>query len=296
MSYGYDYETKERFLSDIKAGLFPKLTELDSKRKRVCWIYNYFCTFGGIGLVLLGFGSSCFLGIADELIVLGFIGMPIAIFGMIKSDLFLGKLKEQFSNDVLKHYGNVKKEENPIATEELIDDCAILPWGKYSEHDSFTGELNRQPFSFAEITISKSSGKSSHTVFSGVLIKIPFNNVNGHTIITSQKHEEAEEKLKLYPPVEGLSDIIYTNSDMEAYTLITPKFVEKYNAIKAYLNTEDMRIAFFNNCLFLTYPKEGNLFETFDLKKSLTDIGMYEKFYDDMSQIYKIVEILDIKR
>ena len=294
MSYGYDYETKERFLSDIKAGLFPKLTELDGKRKRVCWIYNYFCTFGGIGLFLLGFGCG-FLRIADELIVLCFIGMPIAIFGMIKSVLFLEKLEKQFLNDVLKHYGNVKKEENHIASQGLISGSSLFPRGNYNEYDSFSGELNHQPFSFAEISIVQGSGKNSTTVYKGVIIKVPLNNLSGHTIITSQNYNG---KLKKYPPVIGMDsfDSIYTNSDVDAYTLITPEFVQKYNEVKAFLNNDNVRLAFLNHYLLVTYPKDGNLFETFDISKSLTDTGMYEKFYDDMSQIYKVIEILDLNK
>lgn len=294
MSYGYDYETKDRFLSDIKAKLFPQLTELDSKRKRVCWIYNYFCTFGGIALFLIGW-SCGFFGITDDFVVLCFIGVPITMFGMIKSNLFLSKLKEQFFNDVLKCYGNIKKEENPIASQGLISGSSLFPRGNYNEHDSFSGELNHQPFSFAEISIVQGSGKHRTTVYKGVVIKVPLNNVKGRTIITSHK---CKGYLTEYPSVKGMSssDIIYTNSNEEACTLITPEFVEKYNAVKSNLNTEDVRIAFLNNYLLVTYPKKGNLFETFDISKSLTDTGMYEKFYDDMSQIYKVIEILDLNK
>ena len=309
MSYGYDYETKERFLSDIKKHFFPILTKTELKRKQSYLIYMF--VFPAITLCMIIL-SICihFFQINTSILnyeqlmfacILG--GISFLAFSYIKLLNSTIVLSTSEVNELLKYYGSIQKEERNLLSETGINPPALFPVGKYEEYNCFSGVFKNITFSFENIHVSitryiNRNGKISKeqkTVFSGVLIKIPLSDIIGQTIITSQYYDG---ELGMIPHINGMSqeDVVYTDSKEEALSIITPDFIGKYNTIKEFLNSKDVRIAFADNCMILTYQTYTNLSLYFSLSESLISTENYESFYDQIIQIYKIIEILDIQQ
>lgn len=83
---------------------------------------------------------------------------------------------------------------------------------------------------------------------------------------------------------------VYSLDQIEARYLLTPSFVQRFLSLKDVFDTNDIKCSFFGDEIMFAISMDDNLFEIGALYKSLMDSSAIQKFYNELSSIYDMID------
>lgn len=178
----------------------------------------------------------------------------------------------------------------------------IQDYDSYSCDDVFEGQHHNVNFKIIEISCTKSSGKNSHTVFKGVVVKLDMNkNFTGHTLIrpASLVHLNIPRKLKR----TKLEDVefekrfnVFTDDEVEARYLITPSFMERLNEMKVAFKANSVSCAFYEKSLLIALSTGKDLFSIGSLFKRIDDPKQFFTMFEEILSIIKLIDYFKLNQ
>ena len=83
---------------------------------------------------------------------------------------------------------------------------------------------------------------------------------------------------------------VYSSNQVEARYLVSPLFMEKFYNLKTVFGAKNIRCSFFDNNLMIAIETNKDLFEIGSLFKPVKDIESIERFYDEITTIYDLID------
>lgn len=223
-----------------------------------------------------------------------------------------GELAYQFKTKLIplifNFFGDFQYMRYVESDEKILRESSLFDYfTSASTEDLISGVYHGNKFSFSETEISRHSGKTTITVFKGMLLALEMpNSCQGKTMIKRDKDKGLWNKItgtsndlknfKLSnPDFENVFEA-YTSNEAEARNLITTQFMEGLKKLNDLYGDTGVRCSFFGNTLLLaiSYGSEetaGKLFEVQSAYKMLLDVEEIHKF---LAQFHGILEIIDI--
>ncbi|MBQ8459005.1 DUF3137 domain-containing protein [bacterium] len=110
-----------------------------------------------------------------------------------------------------------------------------------------------------------------------------------------QQRKQNMVKTKMEDIVFNKDYIIHTKDPIEARYLITTAFMERFLKLQKIFKTKNIKCSFFQkNKLMFAIPTRKDLFEVCSLYTSLKNKKYIEKFYSDIEEIKKIIDVLKL--
>lgn len=166
----------------------------------------------------------------------------------------------------------------------------------FSCDDAFKGIYNRVPVSISELNLSRSSGKSTVTVFQGILISFPsFKKFKSNTIIKSNASSCCYlEKVNLEDPeFEKIYDV-FSDDQIEARTILTPAFMNRMVEC-AKKKKERITVSFENNQVNIAVSNYAKTWFEFSVDKPVTNMNTYREIIWELSELLQIIDALKIE-
>lgn len=245
-------------------------------------------------------------------------------------------VNKKFNNEVfpyiLKNIFNIDyyNKSKKIPKEVFKQSELITYFTQYLSEDYMTGKISTLPFEMAEVELTDTSNKKTHTVFKGLAIQItmPFNFLS-HTVISNLGTKSGKlAQVHLEDPVFEESYNTYSNSQQGARYLITPGFMQrtidfsstiknvffdfddkKEETLKNLQNSDSsfilkkmaksvlkhtIQYEFKDNKLLILIPVPGNCFYHGDIDTSIYDLTNIAKIELQILQISKLAEQLNL--
>lgn len=106
------------------------------------------------------------------------------------------------------------------------------------------------------------------------------------TIIKSQNYES----VKLEDIGFDERFIVQSKDQIEARYLVTPTFMDRLQKLQTAFGTKNIKCSFFGNKVMFTISTERDLFEIGDLFTPLTDPSQMQKFMEELTAVYDIID------
>ena len=87
---------------------------------------------------------------------------------------------------------------------------------------------------------------------------------------------------------------VYTNDEVEARYLITTAFIDRYLKLQKIFKTKNIKCSFFGEQLMIAIPSRKDFFELGSLFLPLSNTYYINKFYDDITEILKVIDVLKL--
>ena len=88
--------------------------------------------------------------------------------------------------------------------------------------------------------------------------------------------------------------VVHTNDNVEARYLITTSFIERFMKLQKIFKTKNIKCSFFDNKIMIAIPAGKDLFELCSLFVPLSSTIYINRFYDELSEILKVIDILKL--
>ena len=88
--------------------------------------------------------------------------------------------------------------------------------------------------------------------------------------------------------------VVSSEDQVEARYLVTPSFIERFQALEKVYCAKNIRCAFHDNKILFAIATNKDLFEFGSLFHSLTDTKQIENFYNEMKVIFDIMELFKL--
>ena len=303
-----EFVSKSQFLSNVEREILPLLQEYEKKRNKASSVFKninrkkilkFFAIISGITFLIL-FPITKFTRFNMDIEAIAatglFVSFWVSIFFFVRSFYILDHIECLIRDKLLSCLGGLKKgsflNQSSLYASNLFPKRA----NDFFISDNFLAVFERTILSFSFVNIEKSSRKhnkkvTSESLYSGMVIQIPLSKMKGHTIITNNYYEYGILKKQTY-----IHDYdIYSDNEEHANLYATKEFIQKIEKINNILGLV-VQVAFKDNFLTLTYPQKWrpDLIGTLIMEDNLLELKAYEKFYDNIEQIYQIIKILDI--
>jgi hypothetical protein len=213
--------------------------------------------------------------------------------------------------EVTKVFGGLTyKIDGQIPMEDLKPSDIVPKHSLYNSEDYFSGHYKGVNLSFSEIDLEERHRTKDETryvsVFKGLAILLSMENKKfyGHTILKKDQSKAAKWVLQktnktlkranfVDPEFEDLFDA-YTNDQVEARYLIDPKIMERYKDLHQHYNSKDMRVAYFDDKVFILIESKSKHFEPADLYTPATDEDSLLQMKQEVQDILSIIDYLDL--
>ena len=106
----------------------------------------------------------------------------------------------------------------------------------------------------------------------------------------NQKQNNFSEIIKLEDPKFNKKFNVYSSDQVEARYLVTPLFMEKFYNLKTVFEAKNIRCSFFDDNLMIAIDTKRDLFELGNLFKPVRDIKTIERFYDEITTIFDLID------
>ena len=176
--------------------------------------------------------------------------------------------------------------------------------------DYVSGKIGNTAFEFSDIKLTVEGGDSTTTVFQGLFFSIDFNkNFNGRTFVLTDYAERAfgligqelqsiislrGELIRLESEEFEEQFVVYSDDQIEARYILSPSFMEKILELKNTTNNL-IEMSFVKNKLYIALSKGKGSFEP-KLHESIVDFNDIQTYYDDLTLVLDLVEILNLNR
>jgi hypothetical protein len=180
----------------------------------------------------------------------------------------------------------------------------------WKSEDEINGARNDVSFALHEVraTRQEKRGKHTHTVvvFSGIVAVLEFNkHFHGHTVVVPDREGKVlgglfgEADTRRGKNVVHVADAdfentyaVYSTDDQQAHYLLTPKLIQLI--LKARTHFGDIRLAFYQNSLFVTLPSTRNRFEA-GLFTRVTPESALQELADVVALAEQLIDVLELE-
>jgi hypothetical protein len=209
--------------------------------------------------------------------------------------------------------GLTYQPDSSLTKEEFLEmdlfDRLVEQWNSEDEIGGRKGEVS---YALHECTATRTegSGKSRRTVtiFRGLIIRLDFNkHFTGHSVVVPNAESqilgglfgEAESRRKKTlarmenPEFESIYSV-YSTDDQQARYILTPKVMELIVGAQRRLDAE-LRLAFFDNSVFVTVPRRENRFEVALFGAPVTPESVVGDIAELVQLAEQLVDALDLE-
>lgn len=190
-------------------------------------------------------------------------------------------------------------------------DCFSTRADVWQSEDQVSGMCNHIAFTLHEVRAAKRErrGKNTHEVvfFKGHIVILEFNkNFHGHTVVVPDREGrilgglfgEADSRRSKNLVHLANADFervytVYSTNDQEAHYLLTPKLMELVLHARAHLG--DLRLAFFQNSLYVAIPSSHDRFEIGLFGGRVTPERVVGDFADVLALVEQLIQTLDLE-
>jgi len=167
--------------------------------------------------------------------------------------------------------------------------------------DVFTGKYKGVEISIMEIALNWNSNRDRN-MFDGIIIELAMNkSFSGHTIVNSASftHKSPSANLKK----TKLEDVefnkkydVFTDDEVEARYILTPKFMEKIKDIKFAFNAKKIRCAFCMDKFFIAIPTKKDMFSICNLFKPVADFKQFRQLCEQFVSILSLIDHFELDK
>ncbi len=218
----------------------------------------------------------------------------------------LVELKAKQETDENQKENIEETEEEPIEQisgfEELLNK-GLFPSGSYINgyDDEFSTKDNS--VNIEEIQVSKGSGKNQSTVFNGFVMRLNSNiKANGKILILqkvnfmSPKHfkpskEQNYQKFQTDDLTFNKIFRTYTENNIDGKVILNKILLRQILSLRDIYPKAVINILIENGKITITFNTDKDMFEFFSIYRSLLNDKLFEKFYDEVANLYKVRDI-----
>ena len=232
-----------------------------------------------------------------------------------KYDALRSEIKKNLSENIARHLG-LHYQPRPDGDRLLssFESARILPSTYNVEflRDMYSGNAHGSSFSMFHAHLLHrpnilSQDDRTHTVFCGILIAIEFPQpINGNIRILNEKKMPwkwvynritQDQRINLgYSQFEKIFEV-YAPDQIEARTVLTPDILLGLIDLAKLVSGDDIvEAAFIQGMLLITIATERPVFDADSLDVSMKDRTRVRVFAEQVAMIYKIIEIMEIRR
>lgn len=211
--------------------------------------------------------------------------------------------KTIFMPKMAKAFGNFNFHAERGISREMLGKTGVIPTHDiYRSEDCFAGNYKGVKVIFSEARLYSKSKREN--VFEGVfvLLEIPNNILEGHTIITADKHmvkDYAKTRWSKLSPVEiKVSNPdwdrfdIYSDKADSAALLVGEKLLKELAEAADVFNKADLTAVLFRGkFIFMMIPYSGNMFEASNV---FVPVSTKQHALNCKKEIERILEIIDV--
>lgn len=302
ISYG---KIIREFYTKYKSELLPVLSSLESIRKSKLAIVRSCYVVGTVATLCL----CCLLfvvGYSNHIITISllYIVLSVCIFtGYTTKKDFEESAKIQIMPTICDLFNDLHWLNGFYENDEILKETSVIPnYSSSKVDDCFIGSYKDVKFDIVESEYSIGSGKGSHFVFKGVIIKLAMNkNFISHTVIkpntllhlvsSSNLHRTNFEDIEFEKKYD-----VYTNDDVDARYLITPSFMKRLNNIKVCFKADEVSCAFYKHNLYIALATDKDLFSICSLEKPIDAEKQYFTMLDEVMSIIKLIDYFKLNQ
>jgi len=205
---------------------------------------------------------------------------------------------------VCNFFGDLKYSSNGQSQIEATLEEELFPRFNKSEMEDFIeGSARDIKLKLHESTLTSSNGKSTVTVFSGLVLELEFPKAfKGKTIVLG-KHGYVKnlESVQLEDPEFASLFQVYGSDQIEARFLLTTAFMERLLQLGKLLSGDKtiggkIQCEFTGQKLVIAINSYQNLFEPRGLTQTALQVNDLHDFLAQMDGIFKLIEALKIRR
>ena len=202
------------------------------------------------------------------------------------------KVREYLLQEFMNLYHpNISYDYQPEKdrVKEIIKSSQLVSCNQYREEDVVTGTANNIDFYLSEVKLQRSSGKSTTTVFEGILFKLK---IPGRNFPTAQIQSKPGLLKKMFSsfvekPNFGFwfdtRDTQKFNEELGSFFPFIRHLIQQQKDIRIKTDGEEITILMKSNMKFLDDPKPG-------LSRSFKDETYYQKIGQQINSLLFIVE------
>ena len=182
----------------------------------------------------------------------------------------------------------------------------------WKSEDQICGTRDNIDFTLHEVRAARREKRGKHTrevvFFQGHVVVLEFNkHFSGHTIVVAdseaqllgglfgQTESRRRKRLVSFANVEFEQRYaVYATDDQEAHYLLTPKLMELVLKAGARFGS-DMRLAFYDTCLFVTVPSEQDRFEVQLFGQKVSPYTVISELAAVVELAHQLIDALDLE-
>jgi len=104
------------------------------------------------------------------------------------------------------------------------------------------------------------------------------------------KKEDQQQAVTLEDPIFNKRFAVYSADQLEARYLVTPAFMQRFSDLKTAFKANDAQCAFFDDTLFIALHTKQDIFEIRDCLPPLTKTDSIQKFWQELSSVFQMVD------
>ena len=276
--------------------MFTKL-----KSQSIFFVLLGVCGFGWFFLMQLQILPAflCVLvSVIPPVMMIGWVNAPLKTYVREHKTVFMPKLAKALNG--LKFY------PNRGVSKKILDHLHVLPaYHRYEAEDCFMGTYKGVKVVFSEARLY-SRADPTGPIFDGifVLLEIPGDPIEGHTILTSDLKmvkEYAKTRWKnLHKTHVSVSnpdwDIfeIYSTAPESAELMIGDKLLKELTEAAAIFKTNLTAVLFANKYVFMMIPCEEDMFEPSNIHVPVTTKQHALQCKKEIEQLLEIIDVFDV--
>ncbi len=222
--------------------------------------------------------------------------LPLQKYKREHKTIFMPKLAEALGGFQYKPRGGIKAK--------VLLPAKILPsFEKYSAEDCLSGAHQGTKIIISEAHMAHSKHRGEY-VFDGVfvLLELPGNKFQGHTIVTADSHASRRWKDKRW---QGLNPVpianqrlaaffeVFSNAPGEAETLAGENVLTQLAELSAEFDNAHVSVAFYEGkYIFMMIPYRVNMFEPSDLYLPVATAAQAQRHKNEIEKIISIIDLL----
>jgi len=286
---------KKNFISMVEKKIISELLPYELSRKKLLRFERLMWCVSILIFILLYLISREKIDDIGTILLIS--ALPV-LYAYRKIHLFVKNKKDNIIPKCFSFLGDLKVGQNVISSSFIKKSMLFDDFNVPEIDEEFSGCFANTTFSLSEEEITKGSGKHKKWVFNGIFIAIRMHKpIHGHTAIFNCSLFDKPfilklEKVEIEDPEFMKENYIYSSDQIEARFILTPIFIERLKALKMAFNSERVDIAFFDDYALLALHCSKNLFETFTIRRPVTDTRIFDKFYDEMLSLKNLIESL----
>lgn len=280
--------SREKLKELYNSQLNEQLLSLESQRKTIVKRHSISALILILGILLIAIGNQLDTKI---LITSGIVSIILSIITFLSSNKKEKIYKSDFKNNVVKKIITHIDPDWSYEPKSFINKVEYLqsglfttPWDKYRGDDLIHGIIEKTDFRLSELhteykTVSKDSKGNSteswNTIFKGLFAHADFNKkIKGKTYVLPdvaenlfgkwgqklQRNDSRGELVKLENLEFEKNFVVYSDDQIEARYILTPKMMEAIVNIKKQLK-EEIYISFIESRVYIAISIHNDLFE-----------------------------------